>query len=333
MKTTRLRAGVIGVGTMGENHARIYNRLHDAELVGVYDVDYERARQVAERFGTTVFRNPDELLDAGTDIVSVAVPASKHREVVSLCASAGCHILLEKPFAHRLEDANEMIMECELNGVRLMVGHVERFNPVVHMLKESLAMDDVMSVSITRVGPRPPRIKDVGVIKDMGIHDIDLLRYLTGKEIISLYSLVAGGEEKEDIGILSFRLEGDILAHLTVNWLTPFKVRMIQIAGSSGFVEGDLLHRKVRVYKKGVSGDDYVFSELTLGEEEPLEREIKAFIHCIKEGYDFPVSVYDAYRALEIAELCEIKRGELVICHSQDKTGGFLSQGVVGQDK
>lgn len=321
MKGERLRAGVIGVGSMGQNHARIYSCLPEVDLVGVCDSDYGRAVEVAEGFGCTAFQEPGELLESGLDVVSVAVPASRHREVVSLCAAAGCHILLEKPMAHKLEDAEKIIMECELNNVRLMVGHVERFNPVVQVVRECMAADDVISIDIARLGPKPPRIKDVGVIKDMGIHDIDLIRYLTGKEILHIYSLVAGGEDKEDIGILSFKLEDDILAHMTVNWVTPFKVRRIQAAGSRSFIEGDLLHRKVRCYKKGREGDNYMAAELPVSPEEPLERELKAFVNCLVSGKDFPISIHDAYRALEIAELCLSKPGELVVCHASAQAG------------
>lgn len=332
MKNEILRAGVIGVGSMGENHARIYSRLPGVELVGVVDADYRKAALVAERFGTIAFQNLDHLLDSGIDLVSVAVPASQHHKVVSSCARAGCHILLEKPLADNLTHAEKIILECELNGVRLMVGHVERFNPVVEVVRESLEVDEVISIDIVRVGPRPPRIKDVGVIKDMGIHDIDLTRYLTGKEIVSLYALVAGGGDREDVGILLFRLEGDILAHLSVNRITPFKVRRIQVASSNGYIEGDLLQWKVRQYRKGREGNGYVVSELPVALEEPLEREIKTFVNCIRGGLDFPISMYDAYRALEIADLCMSNPGELVACHPPLEVGGGFPSGADERD-
>ncbi|MBC7254359.1 MAG: Gfo/Idh/MocA family oxidoreductase [Actinobacteria bacterium] len=334
MKGSTLRAGVVGVGSMGENHARIYSCLPDVELVGVCDVDYRRAALVAEKFGTVAFHDLEHLLDSGIDVVSIAVPASGHHEAVSKCARAGCHILLEKPLAADLSQAEKIILESQLNGVRIMVGHVERFNPVVRVLKEILDVDEVISIDIVRVGPKPPRIKDVGVIKDMGIHDIDLLRYLTGKEIASLYSLVAGEgakedicRDREDIGILAFRMENGILGQLTVNWITPFKVRKIQIAGSTDFIEGDLFHRKVRLYRKGRDGNTCLASEIPIVQEEPLETEIKIFLDCILDGREFPISLSDALRALEIAELCTNKPGELIICHSPAGSGGTFLRG------
>ncbi len=312
-----MRAAVIGVGSMGENHARIYSKLPDVELIGVFDLDYLRSIRIAETFETRAFKSLDDLLNTGIDVVSIAVPASSHLEAVARCARAGCHILLEKPLADTVENAEKTILECEMSGVRLMVGHVERFNPVVQAIKENLRIDDLISLDIVRVGPKPPRVKDVGVIRDMGIHDIDLIRYLTGKEVISAYSLVAGGD-KEDIGIISFKLEDNILAHLTVNWITPFKVRKIQLAGSKGFIEADLLNRKALFYEKGEEGHVNGTKELPVAAGEPLEREIRTVVDCLRKDIDYPVSVVDAYRALQIAELCIKKPGELVFCRNEE---------------
>jgi len=318
-----IRAGVVGVGSMGENHARIYSQLPGVELVGVFDIDYLKAAVVAKKYGTNAFRDLNQMLDSCVDVVSITVPASRHHEVVSYCARAGCHILLEKPIAAELSQAEMILQECELNGVRLMVGHVERFNSVVQAVKELLKAEDVISLSFTRVGPKPPRVKDVGVIKDMGVHDIDLLRYLTGREIISIYSLVAndyssksGEYGKEDIGIIAFELEGGILAHLSVNWVTPYKVRKMEIATVYGYIEADLLNRKAHFYNRGKRGIDHDHSEMNVTWEEPLEREIRVFLDCLMSGNEFPVSVSDALKALEIAHVCSSNHGRLVTFHS-----------------
>ena len=305
----RLRVGVVGAGVMGGHHARIYAELPEAELVGVCDVQRERAEELAHRWGAAAFASLDDFLRQGLDAVSVAVPTTEHRRVAEACAEAGVHILLEKPAAGDPGEARKIFAACRKSSVRMMVGYVERFNPVVLALRRALAGREVMSLEITRVGPRPPRIRDVGVVVDLATHDIDLLRFLTGDEIersMSLVSSLNGGHE--DQALLSFRTRRGIAAHVNVNWITPFKVRRIRVATSDRFMEGDLLARTAYVYHMleddSSGGVAYSQEALEVEEEEPLRKEIREFLRCLRTGEEMPVSERDACVSLEIAQAC-----------------------------
>ncbi len=302
---------MVGAGVMGGHHARVYAELPQAELVGVCDTDPERAGALGARCGVPHYTALEGLLERGLDAVSVAVPTSEHRRVAEACAERGVNILLEKPAAGTVEEAMAIFRACRSKGVRIMVGYVERFNPVVASLKQALRDERPLSIEITRVGPRPPRIRDVGVVVDLATHDIDLLRFLTGDEIAKGFSLISnhnGGHE--DQALLSFRTTRGVSCHINVNWITPFKVRRIRVATTAHFLEGDLMARTVSVYRLE-DGEDAPRGEmawskesLVVVEEEPLRREIAEFLRCLRTGEEMPVSEEDACRSLEIAVAC-----------------------------
>src|SRR5574341_197446 len=170
-----VKVGVIGTGAMGQHHVRIYSESHDAELVGIADLDTMRVNEQAARYKTEAFTDYRELLKQDIDAVSIAVPTMMHREVALAAIEAGVHVLIEKPIADTPKSAAEIIESASSSGLRLMVGHIERFNPAVMKLKEIIdsgALGKVVSISTRRVGPYNPRIRDVGVIMDIGVHDI-----------------------------------------------------------------------------------------------------------------------------------------------------------------
>jgi len=217
-----LRIGVIGVGSMGRNHARIYSEMRETELVGIADTNASDLRELGERYGTNVYADYRKLLAEGLDAVSIAVPTTLHKSVACDALSKKVSVLLEKPIADTVANANSIIKAAENNDCRLMIGHVERFNPIIPVIKHAIQNEDVLMVEIKRVGPLPPRIKDVGVMIDLGVHDIDLIRHLTCSEFEKIYPLVSSNlTEKEDAAIVSFRMKNRTLALLTTDWLTP----------------------------------------------------------------------------------------------------------------
>ena len=247
----QVRIGVIGVGAMGKNHARVYSELPGVELVGISDVDYKKTQSVAEKYHTQIFTDYKELLSNELDAVSVTVPTSLHHGVALEVARAGVNMLIEKPIAHTLQAAEEMIRIAEENKVKLMVGHIERFNPAAVVVKKEIEGSEVCSIEITRVGPFPPRIKDVGVILDLGTHDIDLVRYITASEFKNVYCLTSRNSGAyEDAAILLGEMENGVLARITINWLTPFKVREVNIATRERFIKASLIDQKVTEYGK-----------------------------------------------------------------------------------
>jgi len=305
-----IRVGVIGVGAMGRNHARVYSELSDAKLIGIADIDEKLAAPVAQSYECKAYANYEDLLSENLDAVSIAMPTSLHKRAALAAIEKGINILVEKPIAGTIEDATKIIEAAKRNGVKLMVGHIERFNPIVAAIKESITDLQVVSIDITRVGPLPPRIKDVGVIVDLAIHDIDLTRYLANSEFKRVYGLTSKSIfEHEDTAILLFEMENGILAHITVNWLTPFKVREINVATTENFIKGWFIEQKVYEYSRYQEDSSYVVKELNVPRAEPLKLELKKFIECIEKDEEPPITGQDGLRALEIAMLCLEKGG------------------------
>lgn len=306
MKT---KVGVIGVGAMGQHHARVYGELPDVELVGVADVDGNLAPSIAERFHTKAFTDYKQLLRQGLDAVSIAVPTSLHKEVAVDVAEAGVSMLVEKPIADTVENAEEIVRRARRNGVRLMIGHIERFNPIIPVMKKSIENNDVISIDITRVGPIPPRIRDVGVVIDLATHDIDLIRYLANSEFKKIYGLTSRSlSEREDIAILSFEMENGVLAHITTNWLTPYKVREINIYTKTKLIKGGLIDQKVMEFSNYGEDNGYLVRELSVPYGEPLRLELESFMQCINKDHEPSVTGHDGLKALEIALKCLIGR-------------------------
>ena len=238
-----LRIGVIGVGVMGSNHARVLTGLPGAELVGVADPDLKQADFVARTLGCTAVATVDELLDLKVDAVTIAAPTHLHRDIALACIARGVHVMVEKPIASSVEEGREIIAAARRAGVTLMVGHVERFNPAVEAIKEAIRNEDILSIAITRVGPFPPRMSNVGVVIDLAVHDIDLIRWFTDSDIVEVQpQLSSAVAEREDIALLQFRTASGVLAHINTNWLTPFKARNVTVADPRQIRDGRSAH-------------------------------------------------------------------------------------------
>src|SRR5476651_1174041 len=181
-----LRIGVIGVGVMGSNHARVLTGLPGAELVGVADPDLKQAEFVARTLGCAAVASVNELLDLKVDAVTIAAPTHLHHDIALTCIARGVHVMVEKPIASSVEEGCSIIAAARRAGLTLMVGHVERFNPAVEAIKEAIRDEDILSIAITRVGPFPPRMSNVGVVIDLAVHDIDLIRWFTDSDIIEV---------------------------------------------------------------------------------------------------------------------------------------------------
>lgn len=300
-----IKVGVIGLGVMGRNHVRVYSELSDVELAGIADVDPGLAQSLAKKYHTTPFRDYRDLFQRDLDAVSIAVPSSLHHKVALAAANAGANMLIEKPIADSVSSANSIIEAASKNRVKLMIGHIERFNPVVPIIKKEVEGTAVSLIEITRIGPFPPRIRDVGVVIDLATHDIDLLRYITGSEFKKIYGLTSRNlAPYEDSAILLFEMENGVLARVTVNWLTPFKVREISIATGEKFIKASLIDQKVTAYSKYKENESYLVRELSVPFGEPLKLELQAFIHCVKNDIPPPIGGEDGLKALEVASLC-----------------------------
>ena len=300
-----VKVGVIGLGAMGRNHVRVYSELPDVELAGIADIDLDLARSLAKKYHTKPFSDYKELLQENLDAVSIVVPTSLHREIALAAADAGVNMLIEKPIADSVSAASSIIEAASKSQLKLMIGHIERFNPVVPVIKKEIEGTEISLIEITRIGPFPPRIKDVGVVIDSATHDIDLLRYITGSEFKKIHSLTSRNlSSHEDAAILLFQMENGILGRITVSWLTPFKVREINISTKEKFIKASLIDKKVVTYSKYKENESYLVKELSVPFGEPLKLELGAFIDSIKNGTQSPISGEEGLKTLEVATKC-----------------------------
>ena len=294
-----LKVGVVGVGAMGKNHARLYSELPCVELVGVADMNETLAISVAQNYGCRPFADYNDLLDENLDALSIAVPTSLHSRVALDAIQKGVNVLVEKPIADTVENADEIMKAARKNGVKLMVGHVERFNPAIIKLKELIdsgVLGDVVSISAKRVGPYSPRISDVGIIIDLGTHDIDIMSYLYGVKVKQVYASAGSVvHSHEDHAIITLNFDNGGSGVIDTNWLTPHKVRNLTVIGSKGIAEVNYIEETLRVFDR-----EWV-RDAKIEKEEPLKFELLHFIDCVQNDREPVVSGEDGKHALEAA--------------------------------
>ena len=303
--TAALRVGVIGAGVMGSNHARVLAGLPDVRLVGVVDPLPAHRMRATELANCRTFDSLDELLGEGVEAVTIAAPTHLHHEIALACIARKVHVLVEKPIASSVEEGRDIVGAAQRAGVTLMVGHVERFNPAVAAVKQALAGENILSIAITRVGPFPPRMSNVGVVIDLAVHDIDLIRWFTESDIIEVQpQLSSAVAEREDIALLQFRTASGVLAHINTNWLTPFKARNVTVATRGKYIMGDLLTRQVTECFGFQPDGSYSMRHLPVGHDEPLRAELIAFLNAVRSGAAAAVTGDEGVASLEIATRC-----------------------------
>jgi UDP-N-acetylglucosamine 3-dehydrogenase len=253
VSTERLRAGLVGMGAMGRNHARVLNALDGVDLVGVADPVADAAAVPAGR----LVENVEQLIGLGVDYVVVACPTAYHEQVGLALAEAGVHALIEKPLAHTTKAARILAEAFESRGLVAGVGHIERFNPAVMSLRERLEageLGEVLQIATRRQGPFPGRIADVGVVKDLATHDIDLTGFVTGQtyRTVTAHTVSRSGREHEDMIAAVGQLSGGAIANHSVNWLSPFKERTAVVTGDRGCFIADTLTADLTFYANGV---------------------------------------------------------------------------------
>jgi predicted dehydrogenase len=306
-----LRVGVVGVGVMGSNHARVLAEFPGVELAGVADPDRQRGQFVGRALGCPAVASVEELLERSVDAVTIAAPTHLHRDVALACIARGVHVLVEKPIAPTVSEGEDIIAAARDAGLTLMIGHVERFNPAVEAIAEAIREEDILSIAITRVGPFPPRMSNVGVVIDLAVHDIDLICWFTRSHITEVQPQLSNAvADREDIALLQFRTASGVLAHINTNWLTPFKARTVHVATKRKYVIGDLLTRQVTECYGFQPDGSYSMRHLSVGHAEPLRTELMAFVRAIREGTPPPVTGEDGVASLAVAIQCLNGRAE-----------------------
>lgn len=319
--STRLRVAVIGVGLMGRNHARIYSELDSVDLVAVADPDTKATTSVATRHEAHQYADFKAMLAAESlDMVSVTVPTALHYEVAEEVVGSGVNLLIEKPIASTVADAERIVQLAHEKGVLLGVGHVERFNPIVTEMKRRLDLGElgrVLQTTIRRFGPFPERVKDMGVFLDLATHDIDVMYYLTSSEVerISSESAQVLHGQHEDLAVSLLRFENGVIGVLIENWLSPTKVRDIMVNGERGMYHADFLTQDFYFYENNYTAVEWdslqVFRGMSEGDmvryridrDEPLRLELEAFARAVETGEPFLVTGEDGLRAMRLALL------------------------------
>ncbi len=316
----QLKVGVIGAGNMGQNHIRVYSQLKNIKLVAVADINSKLLHNIYSQFFLKTYSNYKKMLDnEDLDIVSIAVPTGLHLTVAKDTISKKIHTLIEKPIAATVKDANIIIKLAKKYKVKLGVGHVERFNPVITLLKKYLDNNQagkIFQITIRRIGPFPHRIKDVGVILDLATHDIDIMYYLT-KSKIKNFSIETSrflNKGHEDLATALVRFKNGIIGVMIENWLSPTKIRDLIINCEKGMFLADFLSQDLYFYENnytpGPWGSLQIFRGMAEGNmiryyiarDEPLKLELKAFVNSVLENKPFLVEGIDGLRTIKIAE-------------------------------
>ena len=247
-----LKVGLVGLGIMGKNHARVLSKLEGVELLGIVD-PLGSAKNINSDH---VFYELNELLRKKPDYCVIAAPTGFHKDIAIEILSAGVNCLIEKPVALNLESANQ-IKEVSASNSRIVgIGHIERYNSGVRQLKSRIQngeLGDIYQVSSKRQGPFPSRIADVGVVRDLGTHDIDLTMWLTNStyESVSAHTITRSQRKFEDMAVISGKLKNEVLVNMIVNWLSPFKDRSLVVTGERGAFIVDTLSSDLKFYRNG----------------------------------------------------------------------------------
>jgi predicted dehydrogenase len=297
----KIRVAVVGVGEFGGNHARVYRELEGAELVGVYDQNAERAAAVAVEFQTRVLGSLDELRGSA-EAVSVAVPTVAHREVGCRLLDMGLDVLVEKPMAVNLAEADALLAAAKKNGRILQVGHVERFNPAV------IAVEPVLNrplfFEVHRLGVFTPRSLDVDVIYDLMIHDLDILLALVNEPVVGVKAVgIPVLTDKVDIAHARLEFDGGAVANITASRVSTERVRKMRFFQQHEYISLDYARRdalRIGVKKAGPQ-PEFGFRKLKAPAEEPLHAELQAFIDAVRTRKEPCTNGAAGRAALELA--------------------------------
>jgi predicted dehydrogenase len=316
-----INAGVVGLGSMGRNHARVFAQMQQVNLAAVADVDEETGNQIARTYKASAYTDYRRMLETERlDIVCVAVPTRLHLEVTLEAIAHGAHVLVEKPLAFSVAECQQMIDAAATRKVQLAVGHIERFNPAILELKRRLRTEElgrVFQIRSRRVGPFPNRIADVGVVFDLATHELNIMEYLIGAPIQSLYAETEREIHARHEDLLSglLRFANGAVGVLDINWLTPTKIRELYVTGEQGMFRVDYLTQDLYFYENATAhGPDWDTLRVLRGvsegqmiryvvpKKEPLRAEQEAFLAAVRGDVPVAVTGLDGLKALELAQ-------------------------------
>jgi UDP-N-acetylglucosamine 3-dehydrogenase len=297
----KLGVAVIGTGFWGKNHARNYKELENTNLIAICDVNPERAKAIANQYGARAYTDSTDMLkDPEIQAVSVCTWSTKLAEEALKCLNAGKHVLVEKPMATDTKQAQTLLDTAKANDLHLTVGFLMRFIPGLQQIKQAVEtkkIGELVLATAKRVTQWPERIGDVGVVKDTAIHDIDVMRFISGEDPVSVYAKMGSMRHRqfEDYAQIMLTYESGKTAFIESNWLTPYKIRSLNVTGSEAIMRLDYNSQELWIENAKES------VQPRIPVEEPLKAELKHFAECVTEKKTPMITGEDGYKALEIA--------------------------------
>ncbi len=294
---SKVKVGVVGVGHMGREHARIYAKSANAELVGVHDADASAADKIARQHGTRAYARLDDLL-ADAEALTIAAPTFAHAEIGLKAIEKGRHLLIEKPLADTLENARSLVAAAAKAGTILQVGHIERFNPAFHALESLLTHPKFIEAH--RLSPYPGRSTDIGVVLDLMIHDIDIILHLVRSPLESVHAVgIPVLSKGEDIANARMVFRNGCVANITTSRISPEKLRKIRVFQDDAYLSLDYQNQSGEIYRK--EGEKITRNKIPVQKDEPLKLELESFLDCIRAKHNPRVDGVQAADALEVA--------------------------------
>ncbi len=292
-----LRVGVVGVGHIGKNHARLYAETETADFTAIYDTDAANAAQIAQQYNVRAANSLAEFAEL-VDAASVATPTNSHFTVARPLLEKGKHLLIEKPIAENTAEASELVELGAEQRLVLQVGHVERFNPVLSALEARLTHPRFIEAH--RLSPFPNRSTDIGVVLDLMIHDLEIVLHLVRSPVQSIDAVgVPVLSRREDIANARLRFENGCVANITSSRISPERMRKIRVFQEDAYLSLDYQAQTGEIYRR--VGGAIERAEVEIEREEPLKRQILSFIECARSGLQPKVSGFEATAALELA--------------------------------
>ncbi|NEP53082.1 MULTISPECIES: Gfo/Idh/MocA family oxidoreductase [Moorena] len=336
-----IKIGVIGVGNMGQHHARVLSLLKDVEIVGVADINVERGLNIASKYRVRFFEDYHDLLPY-VEAVCIAVPTRLHHDVGMTCLQAGVHILIEKPIAASIAEAESLVNAAAESQCILQVGHIERFNPAFLELSKVLKTEQLLAVEAHRMSPYSDRANDVSVVLDLMIHDIDLLLELVASPVTRL---TASGSRASDSGYLDYvtatlGFANGIVGTVTASKVTHRKIRRIAAHCKNSLTEADFLNNEILIHRQTTANymtdygqvlyrQDGLIEKVYTSNIEPLHAELEHFVNCVRGGNQPSVGGEQALKALRLASLIEQMALDGQVWHNVDNGNHKLHTSVM----
>lgn len=293
----KIRVGVVGVGHLGAIHAKVYSRLSNAKLACVCDCNLEKALEVGKKYRAASFADYEELFGR-VDAASIAVPTSLHYNIAKDFLAHGIHVLIEKPVTKTLSEADELIEIARERKLILQVGHIERFNSAVLAVEPFLKRPKF--IECQRLGPFYKRVEDVGVVLDLMIHDIDIVLGLVKQDVVNIEAVgISTISNHEDVANVRLTFEDGTIADITASRVTKDVVRKIRIFQEDSYISLDYLSQEAAIFEK--TENKIVKKKIKIKKGEPLKRELKSFIECVRNDRKPVVSGVEGRRALQVA--------------------------------